>query len=614
MADYKELYELARRVGSFSKAGALMHDDEQDYGISDIENLHSGSNMEQPTNIFDTYGNDTWVQALLSGVSKTPYSKLKSVTIKSTDASAKKYNRLSKKIENTYFTDEPVYVSAATIYTKNKIDRDDMLDITDFDILEWLKTDMKYRLAETIAAQILFGTDSDISDSTILPLVHDSRTINVPMDENLQKLVSDIRIGILKIRTSGVPAFWIRQSLYNAIMAMTDVPYTMSKKALAEYFGVSNVYVVPDDLFENHDGIYGVVLNPSDYRIGVPKNGEETFFNDFDIDTNSNTVLLEKKICGMLSAAGKAVVIGEGGGPGPLVDADVYLTDAVKAVAVAPNGAFYGEGYKAGAAICFNNIDTNGLTIDELADLSMERGPLNVYAEWDFEETTFSGVFEAQATDWGTIEGYATDEMGNEINLAIDWCVSGTSEAIEKCRECGVYTSFQVVMPTIWNDENKCNVICPGFMNLRDQYEYEYDDGDETGIYYDFAVYPESDLEHAYNQRLFATSDVIDAFSNYVAPLSEGQTVDVPDLIVIGHVKKSKLGNYESLYWKLPYYNYSRENQDIGTITFQEGFNYITIEVSNQWDSLAHENQNRIKAITNLNLSYDDAINAWNRK
>ena len=311
MADYKELYELARRVGSFSKAEALMHDDEQDYGISDIENLHSGSNMEQPTNIFDTYGNDTWVQALLSGVSKTPYSKLKSVTIKSTDASAKKYNRLSKKIENTYFTDEPVNVSAATIYTKNKIDRDDILDITDFDILEWLKTDMKYRLDETIAAQILFGTDSDISDSTILPIANDSRTINVSFvfDNDMQPVVSDIRNGILKIRTSGVPAFWIRQSLYNAIMQQTDVPYTMSKKALAEYFGVSNVYVVLDDLFENNDGVYGVVLNPSDYRIGVPKQGEETFFNDFDIDTNSNTVLLEKKICGMLSAAGKAVVI-----------------------------------------------------------------------------------------------------------------------------------------------------------------------------------------------------------------------------------------------------------------------------------------------------------------
>lgn len=607
MADYKELYELARRVGSFSKAGALMHDDEQDYGISDIENLHSGYNMEQPTNIFDTYGNDTWVQALLSGVSKTPYSKLKSVTIKSTDASAKKYNRLSKKIENTYFTDEPVHVSAATIYTKNKIDRDDMLDITDFDILEWLKTDMKYRLAETIAAQILFGTDSDISDSTILPIVHDSRTINVPMDENLQKLVSDIRIGILKIRTSGVPAFWIRQSLYNAIMAMTEVPYTMSKKALAEYFGVSAVHVVPDDLFINSDGVYGVVLNPSDYRIGVPKQGEETFFNDFDIDTNSNTVLLEKKICGMLSAAGKAVVIGFGGGPGPLVDADVYLTDAVKAVAI----NFKDYYHDATAAICFNSIDTNGLAIWELAELSMERGPLNVYAEWDFEATTFSGVFEAAATDWGTIEGYATDEMGNEITLAIDWAASGTDAAIEPCREAGVYTSFQVLMPMLWHDDTHCNVICPGFMNLRDQYEYEWEEDDMAGIGYDYTVYPEGELQRPYNQRLFATSGVIGAFSNYVAPISEGQTVDVPDLIVIAHVKKSKIGNYESLYWRLPYYNINRENQDIGTITFQDGFNYITLEVSNDWDVTESRNIDKFRAIKNMNLSYDAATDAW---
>lgn len=311
MADYKELYELARRVGSFSKAGALMHDDEQDYGISDIENLHSGSNMEQPTNIFDTYGNDPWVKALLSGVSKTPYSKLKSVTIKSADASAKKYNRFTKKTENVYIADEPVYVSAATIYTKNKIDRDDMLDITDFDILEWLKTDMKYRLAETIAAQILFGADSDISDSTILPVVHDSRTITVTMDENIRKIVFDIRNAILSIRTSGVPVFWIKQTLYNAIMLQTEVPYTMSKKTLAEFLGVSDIYVVPDDVFANNDEVYGVVLNPADYRIGVPKQGEETFFEDFDIDTNTNTVLLEKKICGMLSAAGKAVVICE---------------------------------------------------------------------------------------------------------------------------------------------------------------------------------------------------------------------------------------------------------------------------------------------------------------
>ena len=603
MADYKELYELARRVGSFSKAGALMHDDEQDYGISNVENLHSGINMEQPTNIFDTYGNDTWVQALLSGVSKTPYSKLKSVTIKSTDASAKKYNRLSKKIENTYFTDEPVYVSAATIYTKNKIDRDDMLDITDFDILEWLKTDMKYRLAETIAAQILFGADSEISDSTILPIVHDSRTINVPMDEPLQKLVSDIRIGILKIRSSGVPAFWIRQSLYNAIMMQTDVPYTMSKKALAEYFGVSDVYVVPDDLFTNNDGVYGVVLNPSDYRIGVPKEGEETFFNDFDIDTNSNTVLLEKKMCGMLSAAGKAVVIGEGGGPGPLVDADVYLTDAVKAVTI----NFKDYYHDATAAICFNNIDTNGLAIWELAQLSMERGPLNVYAEWDFEATTFSGVFEAEATDWGTIEGYATDEMDNEITLAIDWIASGTDAAIEEGRELGAYTSFQVLMPMIWHDDTHCNVICPGFLNLQDTYEYE----DEVGIYYDYSVYTEGELEHPYNQRLFATSGIIGAFSDYVKPISEGGTVDVPDLIVIGYVKKSKSGNYESLCWRLPYNSINRQTETLGNITFGDDTNYITIEVSHQWDEMEGLNMDTIRAIKVMNLSYDAAIDAW---
>lgn len=605
MADYKELYELARRVGSFSKAGALMHDDEQDYGISDIENLHSGSNMEQPTNIFDTYGNDTWVQALLSGVSKTPYSKLKSVTIKSTDASAKKYNRLSKKIENTYFTDEPVYVSAATIYTKNKIDRDDMLDITDFDILEWLKTDMKYRLAETIAAQILFGTDSDISDSTILPIVHDSRTINVRMDENLLVVVSNIREGILKIRTSGVPAFWIRQSLYNAIMAQTDVPYTMSKKALAEYFGVSTIHVVPDDLFENNDGIYGVVLNPSDYRIGVPKNGEETFFNDFDIDTNSNTVLLEKKICGMLSAAGKAVVIGEGGGPGPLVDADVYLTDAVKAVAIPPND--YRANYGVGAAVCFNSIDTNGLTINELADLSMTRmqsdGHLDIYAEWDFEESTFSGIFEANATDWGTIEGYADDEMGNEITLAIDWCARANTAVVEEYRALGAYTSFQVLMPMIWHDDANCNVISPGFLNLHDVIAYE----EETGIYGEY-VYTEGSLIDNYNQRLFATDDTIDMFSNYIKPISEGQTVDVPDLIVIAHAQKSRLGDYENLYWRLPYGSISRKTETAGEIIFESGDNFIVLDVRFQTDDFLTD---YIYQIKEMELHYSDALDAW---
>lgn len=603
MADYKELYELARRVGSFSKAGALMHDDEQDYGISDIENLHSGSNMEQPTNIFDTYGNDTWVQALLSGVSKTPYSKLKSVTIKSTDASAKKYNRLSKKIENTYFTDEPVYVSAATIYTKNKIDRDDMLDITDFDILEWLKTDMKYRLAETIAAQILFGTDSDISDSTILPIVHDSRTINVPMDENLQKLVSDIRVGILKIRTSGVPAFWIRQSLYNAIMAMTEVPYTMSKKALAEYFGVSNVYVVPDDLFENHDGIYGVVLNPSDYRIGVPKQGEETFFNDFDIDTNSNTVLLEKKICGLLGAAGKAVVIGEGGGPGPLVDADVYLTDAVKAVAM----SFKDYYHDATATICFNSIDTKGLAISELFDLSIER-PLNVYAEWDFEETTFSGVFEASATDWGTIEGYFTDEMENEITLAIDAAGSGRDTVIEGCRELGAYTSFQVLMPMIWHDDTHCNVICPEFLCLDIGYENET----ETRIISSSGMSVPALLDEPYDQRLFTTNDMVNAFGKYIAPISEGQTVNVPDLIVIAYAKKSEMGDYESLYWRLPFAESTRETGDLGYITFGDGGNnYIIIKAAHVWSQLEHQNMDKILAIEEMELNFRDATDAW---
>lgn len=607
MADYKELYELARRVGSFSKAGALMHDDEPDYGISDIENLHSGYNMEQPTNIFDTYGNDTWVQALLSGVSKTPYSKLKSVTIKSTDASAKKYNRLSKKIENTYFTDEPVHVSAATIYTKNKIDRDDMLDITDFDILEWLKTDMKYRLAETIAAQILFGTDSDISDSTILPIVHDSRTINVRMDENLLVVVSNIRDGILKLRTSGVPAFWIRQSLYNAIMSMMEVPYTMSKKALAEHLGVSAVHVVPDDLFENHDGIYGVVLNPSDYRIGVPKNGEETFFNDFDIDTNTNTVLLEKKICGMLSAAGKAVVIGFGGGPGPLVDADVYLTDAVKAVAM----SFKDYYHDATATICFNSIDTNGLTIADLGDLSIERmgsgEHLKIYAEWDFEATTFSGIFEADATDWGTIEGFATDEMGNEITLAINWAVGGTDRAMDECMEGGVYSFFQVTMPMLWRDDDHCNVICPGFLNLRNDHEYE----NEIGIYYDSAVYTEGELDYSYNQRLFATDDLVRVFRNYIKPISEGQTVDVPDLIVIGYVKKSTMGNDETLYWRLPYKSIHRSTNDIGEITFGYGYSNITIEASYEYDGLSEENKDFIKSIRAMQLNFTDADGAW---
>ena len=326
-SDMVEIMADAKRNGSLKDA-VLQH------GITDIEYLFPDA---QATNKVPGFikRDDTWVAEVMNNVHHTPFSRIKSVfaNITEADARAKGYIKGNLKMEEV-FTLLKRITTPTTIYKKQNLDRDDVVDITDFDVVAWLKTEMRMMLDEEIARAVLVGdgrsssSNDKINEQNVRPIWTDDDVYTVKVGIELKADATDddkakafIRNTIKSRKNykgSGNPFMFISEDMLTNCLLLEDtnqrVIYDTIEK-LATALRVKKIVPVPvmDGLTrtvgsKTHE-LAGIYVNMADYNIGADKGGAVNMFDDFDIDYNQQKYLIETRCSGALTVPYSAVAI-----------------------------------------------------------------------------------------------------------------------------------------------------------------------------------------------------------------------------------------------------------------------------------------------------------------
>ena len=316
-----------KRYGSLRES-ALQH------GITEIGYLYPDHKTINSTPDFIARDQE-WVSVVMNGVRNTPFSRIKSIhaDLRADEARALGYMKGKLKKEEV-FTLLKRTTDPQTIYKKQKIDRDDVIDITDFDVVSWLKTEMRMMLNEEIARAILVGdgrladSDDKIKESNIRPIWKDADlysikslielTSSTTADERAKAFIRAVLKSRKEYKGSGQPTMFMSEDMLTDCLLMEDkqgrIIYETVEK-LATALRVKNIVTVP--VMENLsrvDGsktknLLGIMVNLNDYTIGADKGGAVNLFDDFDIDYNAQKYLIETRCSGALTKPLSAVVI-----------------------------------------------------------------------------------------------------------------------------------------------------------------------------------------------------------------------------------------------------------------------------------------------------------------
>jgi HK97 family phage prohead protease len=293
------------------------------HGITDIETLFPDAKALAATP--ELFGRRTeWVAELINGCRKSPFSRIKTVSADITheEARAKGYIKGSLKKEE-FFGVAKRETTPTTIYKKQKLDRDDVIDITDFDVVAWMKAEMRLMLDEEIARAILVGDgrdpahDDKISETNIRPVAKDHElyvtTINVNLDDSnssVSEAIDAIVLNRRHFRGTGTPTLFTSELYIARLMLLRDNMGRRLYRSLDEVAAELRVAkIVPVEVLEEYPEIVGVMFNPIDYNIGADRGGAVTMFDDFDIDYNQHKYLIETRISGALIKLKSAILI-----------------------------------------------------------------------------------------------------------------------------------------------------------------------------------------------------------------------------------------------------------------------------------------------------------------
>lgn len=324
----KGVVEDAKTYGSF-KESFLAHAD--DYGIEDIEFLFpDAKTLNNPPEFLKR--DDSWVGEVINGTHHSPFSRIKSVfaDITEDEARAKGYFKGKKKKEEI-FSLLKRSTGPTTIYKKQKIDRDDTIDITDFDVIAWIKSEMRVMYNEELARCVLFGdgrlasSDDKVDESCVRPIWKDdplftiNYTLKVASGQNRASEFVDATIKSRKgYKGSGKPIMFIGEDLLTECLLLKDNNGRFIYKdvdELAKIFRVSKIVEVSimDGLVREVGGktmeLLSLVVNLTDYTIGADKGGQLNFFDDFDIDYNQMKYLYESRCSGALTKPFAAIAV-----------------------------------------------------------------------------------------------------------------------------------------------------------------------------------------------------------------------------------------------------------------------------------------------------------------
>lgn len=321
----------AKRFGSmkesFMEHAAVNNIENIDYLFPEAKELNT-----PPVVIKD---NEEWVGVIMNSVKRSPFSRVKTTFAKmdETTARAKGYIKGNMKA-NIALSLLKRITTPTTVYIKNAMDRDDVIDITDFDVVAWLKGEMRGQLNKELALAMLLGDGRDVSDENkineqnIRPIVSDDNLYTIKYEvksgrdyKNTSNSVSDndsLSKGIIRAaiksrkdyKGSGKPTFFTTEDILTDLLLIEDqngrIIYDSIEK-LATAMRVSKIVTVPE--MESRTDIYGVIVNFNDYTAGADKGGHVGMFDDFDIDYNQMKYLMETRMSGALTVPYSAIVL-----------------------------------------------------------------------------------------------------------------------------------------------------------------------------------------------------------------------------------------------------------------------------------------------------------------
>ena len=326
------------KLGSL-KASVLAH--AQDYGIEQIDWLFPDARElnNPPSFIQRDMG---WVSKVMQGTRHTPFSRIKTTfaDITADEARAKGYVKGNRKLEEV-FTLLKRATDPQTIYKKQKLDRDDVIDITDFDVVAWLKTEMRMMLDEEIARAILIGdgratsSDDKISESHVRSIFRDDDLYvvrkelkEVQGEAKAKTFIKTVRKAWKDYKGSGNAVAFVTEDWLSELLLLEDgIGHFLypTKETAANVLGVREIITVPvmaDASTTRHDATKNkdykpaaIIVNLSDYNVGADKGGSVNMFEDFDIDFNQQKYLIETRCSGALVKPYSAIVIEEEANP-----------------------------------------------------------------------------------------------------------------------------------------------------------------------------------------------------------------------------------------------------------------------------------------------------------
>lgn len=352
--------DIAGIVADATKNGSLKEAVENfalSHGIDDIDILFPDAKAVD--NIPEYLKRRTeWVSEFLGATRKSPFSRIKTLSADLTfeEARAKGYVKGTLKKEEWFGISKRV-TTPTTVYKKQKLDRDDIVDITDFDVVAWLKAEMRLMLDEEVARAGLIGDGRDVShedkinEQNIRPIATDHElfvtTINVNLDDassSVQELVDAIVENRRFYKGTGLPNFYTSEIYIAKILLLKDSLGRRIYKTLDEFATeIRCAKVIAVEPMEEVADLVGIMVNPVDYVYGATRGGEVNMFDDFDIDYNQYKYLIEARMCGALTKLKSAIVIRKVAGTDTLVvpNAPTFDPETGALTIVATTGATY---------------------------------------------------------------------------------------------------------------------------------------------------------------------------------------------------------------------------------------------------------------------------------
>lgn len=326
-SEFQEIIGEARRRGSLKDAFL-------EHGITDIDTLFPDAQTIDKTPGFIQRDNG-WVAGVMAAVHKTPFSRVKSIfaDITEDEARAKGYIKGKQKKDEVFKMLKRV-TTPVTVYKKQSLDRDDMLDITDFDMIPWLKQEMRMMLDEELARAYLFGdgrstsAEDKINEQNIRPVWTDDDVYTVKSEiaitkattaeEKAQAFIKACIKSRKAYKGSGNPTMYMSEDMLTDCLLLEDktgrVIYDTVEK-LATRLRVNKIVPVPvmEGLSRikgaNTHFLAGLYVNLTDYNVGTDRGGDVTMFDDFDIDFNKQKYLIETRCSGAMCKPYGAVAI-----------------------------------------------------------------------------------------------------------------------------------------------------------------------------------------------------------------------------------------------------------------------------------------------------------------